>query len=431
MPRSAEVEKLEAREAALHTGTLFSCNPIAFDSVSDTLPEPRPHLISSTKEIPLMMRPAGLLVLLCLPSTGLSAATISGEVRSAAGSVAGALVTARSSARAVSWTVPTRADGKFRIEGLDKGDYEVRARHADFNDASMPLALEGDASSLMFVLEPASDRLMQVPSHVFLELLPDGKEKRRLIIDCMGCHPVNQRTMFDKESRLLDEAGWKTATEKMLNFAGANSPFPIMAPDRDAASTAAFVAGHLTEAAVTAAAGEKRDFSAPTVEFTVTEYDFPNAMDFPHDLMLDTRGHVLVTGMFTGVIYRLDPSTAEFTNVQIPAPMANPRALDVDAEGNWWILCGMAEKVARYDIASEKWDLFDIGMYGRNGVEHGACGQSSGQVRARHRRNENVHDAVTALRSAPAGCCGGWNRLDTRVCRRQAGAVRPEGGIVR
>jgi virginiamycin B lyase len=86
-------------------------------------------------------------------------------------------------------------------------------------------------------------------------------------------------------------------------------------------------------------------------------------MDFPHDLMLDGRGNVLVTGMFSARMYVLDPVGGEWATKAIPTEMANPRALDVDSDGNWWILCGAPMKIARYTVASDAWDFFDIGMY--------------------------------------------------------------------
>jgi streptogramin lyase len=119
----------------------------------------------------------------------------------------------------------------------------------------------------------------------------------------------------------------------------------------------------VTEAAIGEAVERIPAQTAALVPHTITEWDLPEQADFPHDLRLDGRGNVLVTGTFSGLMYVLDPRTAEFSTVKIPLDMANPRALDVDRDGNWWVMCGAPKKVARYTVATKQWDVFDIGMY--------------------------------------------------------------------
>jgi virginiamycin B lyase len=98
----------------------------------------------------------------------------------------------------------------------------------------------------------------------------------------------------------------------------------------------------------------------------VTEWDIPEQFDFPHDLMRDRGGNVIVTGMFSGRMYVLDPASGAFSVVTIPVPGANPRALDIDDAGNWWVLLGAPHQIARYRVAAQAWDVYDIGMYGHS-----------------------------------------------------------------
>lgn len=195
-----------------------------------------------------------------------------------------------------------------------------------------------------------------------LDLLPDGEEKRKFILDCMGCHSLNDRVLY-VDGALLDEAGHVAAVNKMLMFAGAKTFFPVMSPEREAAATAAFLATHLTEENVAKAAARSAEAQRTTTGFTVTEWDIPNTQDLPHDLMVAPDGKILVTGMMTGEMYSLDPERGEWTSRSIPSPGGNPRALDIGSNGDWWIAGGMPRKMSRFRVADETWDHYDIEMY--------------------------------------------------------------------
>jgi virginiamycin B lyase len=304
-----------------------------------------------------------MLTVLAVPAvlfslTPTHAATCSGRVLDSDGKpVPGAFVTALDSTTGIRVSVCTGNDGSFELDAA--GDV-LTAHRFGFQSAT---ASPEDA--IEFRLARSEDLARTAPSHAYLGLFPDGEEKRRFIVDCMGCHSLNRTVMWSKEGAFFDEAGWKAGVDKMLSFAGHKTMFPILPPDRKSEPTAAFVAKYLTEAKVGEAAAAVQ-VSAPGVAYTITEYDMPDARDFAHDLRLDGTGGILVTGMFSGMMYRLEPATGEFTTVQIPIGMANPRALDVDAEGDWWVLCGFPKTVARYTPSGDEWKTYNVGMYGHS-----------------------------------------------------------------
>ena len=291
---------------------------------------------------------------------------VSGKVRNAAGEpVPGVFVTAHDESRGIRVSVTTAEDGSYRLRVPDAEAVTVTAHGIGFG-ATEPRALTAGDSDVDLTAARSDDRTFQLPASVFIGLLPEGAEKRRFIVDCMGCHPLNQKVMWDAEGRFLDQADWQASTEKMLSFSGHTTAFPILPPDRAPEPTAEFVGPHLTEERVSAAVRAAPEFRAPTRPYEVTEYDLPEQRDFPHDLMLDSRGRVLVTGMFSGLMYVLDPATGAFDALPIPTEQANPRALDVDERGDWWILCGMAHQIAHYSVEEEAWTMHDIGMYGHS-----------------------------------------------------------------
>ncbi|HXV14520.1 MAG TPA: hypothetical protein VEC56_09980 [Candidatus Krumholzibacteria bacterium] len=304
---------------------------------------------------------AAIAAAIVVPAEG---ATLSGFATHNGKRAVGAFVTARDTTRGVSWSVRTGPDGTYRLE-LAEGAYVASARTRGASASTQPVGLASTATA-DFALSSPVDAALDAPSRAYLGLLPDGEEKRRFAVDCLGCHALNARVVLDSTGEPWDEAGWKKSTDKMLSFAGHTTHFPILPPDRASEPTARFVARYLTSQAIAGACASTEPVGMPATSYTVTEWDLPDQNDFPHDLMRDGRGGILITGMFSGLMYVLDPKTHAFSTVEIPVPMANPRALDVDKNGDWWILCGFPNKIARRRASAGTWDVFDIGVYGHS-----------------------------------------------------------------
>jgi virginiamycin B lyase len=210
-----------------------------------------------------------------------------------------------------------------------------------------------------------SDAFPQAPppsSADWLALLPDGEPKRRFILDCTGCHQFDERRAFkDGAPRRAEQ--WEADLARMFSMAGARSGFPVISLHQESAGTAAWVARAVAAAGrPPTSAPRSAEIEAGRAE--VTEFDTPMPADLPHDVAIDSAtGQVLVTGMFSHVMYRLAPETGLFTPIEIPVPRANPRAVELDAGGNWWVLLGGPNMVARYEPGIQRWTTYPIGMY--------------------------------------------------------------------
>lgn len=194
----------------------------------------------------------------------------------------------------------------------------------------------------------------------WLALLPDGEEKRRFVLDCTGCHQFDgQNARPNGRARSRDE--WQTVVARMLSYAGASTRFPVISAYRDAAATAEWLTTHL--------GGERgaapRQLGNVRVVRTgaVTEFAMPEARDLPHDVAIDRAGQVVITGMMTHRMYVLDPASGQMPEVEIPVQHANPRAVEIDAAGNWWVVLGAPSQLARYAPERREWRTFDVGMY--------------------------------------------------------------------
>ena len=190
----------------------------------------------------------------------------------------------------------------------------------------------------------------------WLSRLPDGEVKRRFILDCAGCHPLDDAVMtVGGRPRTREE--WAQSVDLMLSFAGAHTGFPIMTPSRDAASTADWLAEHLTELPPPPAVVPDAS------HWSVEEFPLPRAADLPHDVAVTADGRVVVTGMMSDVLYVLDPESRTFEELSIPVAGANPRAVEIAPDGAWWVVLGGPTTLARRDPASGEWRTWDVGMY--------------------------------------------------------------------
>ena len=195
----------------------------------------------------------------------------------------------------------------------------------------------------------------QVPSSGWLGLLPEGEAKRKFILDCTGCHQFDGRIARVIGGTFRTREQWVEAITRMLGFAGATTGFPVIAHDRDAAATAAWLSQHLTREP----AGAPREPRPGTV----TEYEVSAPRDLPHDIALDRDGRVIITGMFTHQMYVLDPESRRVDTIAIPVPNANPRAVEIDRDGNWWVVLGARHMLARYEPATKNWKTHGVGFY--------------------------------------------------------------------
>ncbi len=210
--------------------------------------------------------------------------------------------------------------------------------------------------SLLVLLAASPVAAQQPPrSSDWLNRLPDGEEKRRFILDCTGCHQFDSVVALP-EGRSRTEAEWVEAVERMLGFAGANSSFPVIAAARDPAATARYLVQALTE-------GPPAGTTFSEGRAQITEYEMPLPGDLPHDVAVDSGGQVIITGMFSHRMYRLDPAVGTMSEVEIPVAQANPRAVELGPAGDWFVLLGGPRLLARYSPATRRWNTWPLGMY--------------------------------------------------------------------
>lgn len=265
-------------------------------------------------------------------------------------------------------TVLSDENGAYQLADLAAGSTFISA-HAYGYNRSRTEVVEVEPSSSLAVelkLSPQVDLATQSSGAEWLSLLPDDEETRQFIIDCQGCHQL--AWPYQAFGGWPEASQWQTSIEKMHGFYGPQSGFPIIGP-MDIPRTAAWLAQYLTPDAVPP---WPLPISPETQNMRLTEYEFPGIG--PHDLVLDGNGQIIVTGMFNDAMYSLNPDTGEFTRYGLP-PDANPRAVEIDAQGAWWIVFGNPHQVARFDPQTEELTTYPTGMYA-----HSVAIDSAGNV---------------------------------------------------
>jgi len=197
-------------------------------------------------------------------------------------------------------------------------------------------------------------------SSEWLALLPDGAEKRRFILDCTGCHQFDeQMARVSGRPRTRDE--WQAAVARMLTYAGATTRFPVISAYRNPGATAEWLSRHL--GADRAPAPRRVARGTLVRRGAVTEFAMPEPLDLAHDVAVDSAGQVVITGMMTHRMYVLDPRSGRMADVEIPVQRANPRAVELDRSGTWWVVLGAPHQLARYEPSARQWRTFEVGMY--------------------------------------------------------------------
>ena len=290
----------------------------------------------------------------------LQAGSVTGEVRTSTGPLAGVQVVARSVSSRMATGVITDAQGRYTLPLPPGADVRVQLGGLEWTAPHRDSVRSG--GRLDITASAVGGAARTHPSSSWLGLLPDGDDKRKFILDCTGCHQFNEsRALQNGQPR--PAAQWATDVARMLGFAGASSNFPVIAADRNPEATGLFVYTAVQRNLARLVDGSSRPPAVPPAAATITEYDMPVAQDLPHDVAVDSSGQIVVTGMFSHRMFVLNPATGSVTETPIPVPNANPRAVELDARGNWWVLLGNPRQVARYDVATREWKTFPIGMY--------------------------------------------------------------------
>src|ERR1700676_4120885 len=174
-------------------------------------------------------------------ATFAQAASVTGSVKSPDGTpFRGAFVQAQNAGTRVLVSVLTDKDGRYRIENLAAGKYEVQVKAVGYKaDPQKDVTLSAEQNATYdFLLAQGMVRWSDLSQYQGEVLFPDAKGKDLLVGRCFACHGFQSRMA----SARRDGEGWRDRVAYMkesMHFflGGVGSPFN----DQNASDVALYI----------------------------------------------------------------------------------------------------------------------------------------------------------------------------------------------
>src|SRR5258707_10510592 len=321
------------------------------------------------------------------------AVALTGQVGSAEeGAMEGVVVSARKDGSTISIGVVTDARGRFAFPAarLEPGHYTLKARAAGYEIDGAKAADVGAGSEAKadIKLKKVKNLSAHLTNAEWMSSMPGTDAQKRFLLNCNGCHTI-ERIM----KSAYDADGFMQIFQRMAGYYPGSTP---LKPQRlagtairdvqrggDGRKTAEWLAsGNLSqrEAWAYPLKTEPR-LTGRSTRVIITEYDLPNPLIQPHDVLLDREGNVWYSDFGQMFLGKMDPKTGKVT--QYPIPVVKPGwsegtlDLEIDRDDNPWVGVMYQSAIAKIDRKTEKfrmwstpkeWDT-DAGQLGHIAIE--------------------------------------------------------------
>ena len=318
---------------------------------------------------------------------------LTGQVTSTEeGPMEGVVVSARKEGSTVSISVVTNDQGRFAFPAarLEPGRYTLKARAAGY-ELDGPRAADVTASQEARIgirLKKVKNLSAHLNNAEWLMSIPGTDEQKRFLLNCTGCHTL-ERIMKSTH----DADGFLEVIQRMSLYYPGSTP---LKPQRLAGSATRDVErggnGRKTaEWLASISLSQEPTWTFPlkteprltgtSTHVIITEYDLPNPLIQPHDVMLDRAGNVWYSDFGQMFLGKMDPKTGTVT--QYPIPVVKPGwpegtlDLEFDKGDNPWIGLMYQSAIAKFDkktgkfrvwTTPQEWDT-DGGQLGHLAIE--------------------------------------------------------------
>ncbi len=341
-----------------------------------------------------VVKSAALAAFLGLLASTAYGATMSGTVKGPDGKpFKGAFVEAQDMESRIATNVLSDKDGRYRIENLSEGQYELSARAVGYRFqpiAGIQLTAAQNAT-YEIALQQGTVHWTDLSIYQGEQLLPEGRGRAKLTTACFRCHGFQSRMA----AQVRDETGWhdrvtymrtsfgyllKDVNEKdgddvtayLTKYFGPDSPLPHspadlpgymetkLPPFSDDAMKIVYVSFDMPGPnRFPGSAKPERDGNVWIWEYrghwigkldpktgVITEYSIPNVDQASnHSVVVGPDGTVWFSEQATDTIGKMDPATHQMTRYREPS-RGTKHTLVVDAKGMVW---GTGEPLARFD----------------------------------------------------------------------------------
>ena len=304
-------------------------------------------------------------------------AALTGQVSSTEeGNMEGVVVSAKKDGSTISVSVVTDAQGRFSFPAnrLEPGKYTLKARAVGYDlPATTADVAAGKPATSNLKLTKTRNLAAQLTNAEWLMSMPGTEEQKRFLLNCSSCHTY-QRIV----NSTYDAQGFLQVFERMSNYYPGSTPLKPQrlagTATRDGMMSRGGNALKVAEglASVDLSQTETRQWPLKTMprlkgkstQVVITEYDLPNQLIQPHDVILDQQGTVWYSDFGQQFLGKMDAKTGKVT--QYPIPVLKPGwsegtlDLEADKDGNIWIGVMYQANIAKFDPKTEKFTQWSV-----------------------------------------------------------------------
>jgi len=303
-----------------------------------------------------------------------TAPALSGQVTSAEeGGMEGVVVSAKKDGSTISVSVVSNSAGRFAfpVARLEPGHYTLKARAAGYelDGAVAADVASGEEAKADIRLKKERNLPARLTNAEWLTSIPGTDEQKRFLLNCTGCHTL-ERILRSTH----DAAEFMEVFHRMSLYYPGSTP---RKPQRLVGSATRDVerGGNGKKTAEWLASvdlSEQPAWSFPlktqprltgkSTHVIITEYDLPNPLIQPHDVVLDRAGNVWYSDFGQMFLGKMDPKTGKVT--QYPIPIVKPGwpegtlDLEFDKDDNPWVGVMYQSAIAKFDRKTEKFQMW-------------------------------------------------------------------------
>jgi virginiamycin B lyase len=302
---------------------------------------------------------------------------LSGQVSSAEeGAMEGVVVSAKRAGSTITISVVTDAQGRyaFPADKLAPGDYALKARATgyDVDGPAIATLADGKPATSDIKLRKTKNLSTQMTNAEWLTSMPGTDEQKKFLLNCNSCHTYERivKSTYDAE-------GFLQIFDRMASYYPGSTPLkpqPLagtakregLARDGDGLKTAEWLAS--------VNLSQQPTWSWPlqtlprlqgrSTRVVITEYDLPNKLIEPHDVILDRKGMVWYSDFGQMFLGSMDPATGKVAEYPIPETKKgwSLGTLDLEADKNddLWVGVMYQASIAKFDRATSTFKQWSI-----------------------------------------------------------------------
>jgi streptogramin lyase len=320
-------------------------------------------------------------------------AALSGEVSSAReGLMEGVVVSAKPDGSTITVSVVSDNKGHFSFPAsrLPPGHYALGIRAVGYDlegPADVTLTAE-EESKVTLKLKPTQNLADQLTNAEWLISMPGTDEQKRFLLQCNDCHTFER---IVESTHDADE--FMQVFHRMSGYYPGSTPLHPQPLVGDAVRNVGKgpQAGKIAEWLASINLSRQDTWGWPlktlprltgrSTHVIITEYDLPNKLIEPHDVVLDHDGNVWYSDFGEMYLGEMDPKSGKVT--QYPIPVVKPGYslgtldLEIDKNDDPWIGLMYQSAIAEFDRKTKTfkvwstpkaWDS-DAGQLGHLAVE--------------------------------------------------------------